>query len=183
MLSTIVDNNDTQKLLSFGASFSAFIVGLFAMSKYTVEHRRTGFLIEKALDAWLVGNGEFSGLTKTDAFRELVNQIQIILDTNETSFVGSGSVPLNLFDQDEPTEGPTIASDDPLFEYADVFQDAPNNLRTRPIAAMGVERIEAVIPEHELDTVTYSAAIDPQDFPAWQAEQLAATEYDEITQG
>jgi hypothetical protein len=201
MLSTIVDSNETQKLLSFGASFSAFIVGLFSMSKYTVEHRRTGFLIEKALDSWLVGNGDFHGLTKADAFRELVSQVQTILDTNETSFVGAGTVTAPLFDQDEPDEGPTISQDDStqaLSDFPEVFPDeSPRQSQPTPEAvsttgSMGristaeqqaPSRIESVVPESSVATAIYQTPIAPEDFAAWQAAQLGADSYDEITQG
>lgn len=201
MLSTIVDSNATQKLLSFGASFSAFIVGLFSMSKYTVEHRRTGFLIEKALDSWLVGNGDFKGLTKADAFRELVNQVQIILDTNETSFVGSGTPAVPLFDQDDPVEGRTIAQDgesQALSDFNTVFTDVstsksePTQVSTTTPAPMGrvstaeqptPSRIESVVPEYAVITQDFATAIAPEDFGAWQAAQLGTANYDEITQG
>jgi hypothetical protein len=198
MLSTIVDSNETQKLLSFGASFSAFIVGLFSMSKYTVEHRRTGFLIEKALDSWLVGNGDFHGLTKADAFRELVSQVQTILDTNETSFVGAGAVTVPLFDQDEPEEGPTIAQDEAtqaLSDFPEVFPNEPTIDQSQTFTtsqtsrSMGSiqdavrvapTRIESVVPE---TAVAQSTPVATSDFGAWQAAQLAAENYDEITQG
>jgi hypothetical protein len=216
MLSTIVDSNETQKLLSFGASFSAFLVGLFSMEKFTVEHRRTGFLIEKALNSWLVGNGEFLHLTPADAFRELVNQVQIVLDSSESSFIGTGSkaAPPKLFDLDEPHEReptdpflpPTVraravvpeavAEAQALTEFTEIYQDDQSTIAQsgsptptqagRPVGgisqsvSVAPSRIESVVPE---TAVTHSVPIAQSDFAAWQAAQLGADSYDEITQG
>jgi hypothetical protein len=216
MLSTIVDSNETQKLLSFGASFSAFLVGLFSMEKFTTEHRRTGFLIEKALNAWLVGNGEFKGLTPADAFRELVNQVQIVLDSSETSFIGAGSTapPPNLFDQDEPDERELtdaavshpirsgavvpeeIAQAEALTDFTAIYQDAQPTIdqpqtftAPHPSRLVGrfseptpqtPSRIESGLPE---SAIAQATRIAPEDFGAWQAAQLGAENYDEITQG
>jgi hypothetical protein len=148
-------DTDTQKVLNAIASLSVLFLGVLSIERYASEHRRSGYLIDSLIQEWRSEIGDFANRTPEDAFRQLVRRTKEILDTGETSFIGSGAGTEKVapeLNDDEVTE---------LFEEELTEQDIPES--STPVTRLTV--LQTITPE--------TATIAPETIPT-VLEPLAA---------
>jgi hypothetical protein len=163
IIAILAPDPDIQKVLNAVSSVSVLCLGIFSLEKYSIEHRRTGYLMDSLIQEWISEVGTFGELSDGDAFRLLIRKAKEILDTGETSFIGAGTQPNTAV-----MPVPTVES----FHSIPEWSPAPEPLPPPP-EPEGIP-IEELLDWSTLgDVVTQSGVrVAPEDFAAWQANAL-----------
>ncbi len=166
-------DTDTQRVLNAIASLSVLFLGVLSIERYASEHRRSGYLIDSLIQEWRSDIGDFANRTPEDAFRQLIRRTKEILDTGETSFIGSGAGAEKVAPELSDDEVDELFADD-LVE-ADVPDSVLDSVEDVIVTKARLPGITMVAPETSTtapeSTVSVEAAVIDLPEEDWEITQ------------
>jgi hypothetical protein len=175
VVATLTNEELVQRTGSGTAAISTLLVACFSVAENAVTHRRNAYMISALLYKWVSGAGIFQ---EDSSLRRLVQEVEVILDSVETSFVGAGG-PQNV-----PARDPRDLPTNPI----DVAIALPTNspaiaLPTNSIPA-GIKPDQVAIPEFISEPMARrSEVVDtPPNLDSWLEFSQSAEDDDGITQ-
>jgi hypothetical protein len=159
ILSTVVHSPAAVQMMSIGASLALLILKVFSLERHSFAHDRAAYLINAEIGSWLSASGPYLGLTPEQAYSTLSTAARVVLDNDQTSFVGSP----NSTGAGDPTR-------------------LPDSLSVAPaVVPPGTLPVEWSASKD--GTIAHDFEIIPDtSWAQWQADSLADADCAEITQ-
>jgi hypothetical protein len=88
IVATLTDLDIIQRTGSGFAAIATFIMSTFSVPEFATQYQRSAFLLNELIYKWLAETGVF---TDDARLQRLIGEVTLILDTDESSFIGANN--------------------------------------------------------------------------------------------